>query len=218
MMSRKQTCILAALVLAAIAVVPAAQAQIRPSWELTGFAGGFFAGDLYTVNDARIQIKDSWTYGGRVGANLTPQFGLEASYAYGSSDLSVRQSALYSGALGDVSVHEIDLNGLFGEAFYRQAYGYFTLGIGMTIFDPNITDVSTDTKTRFATNIGLGVKYFMTPKLGLRLDGRYRLTDTNITTDSDIYCDPYWGCWSYYSTWYDSGEITLGLVYKLGGD
>jgi len=215
-MSRRRTLVLGILILAAVATASAAQAQMPREWELTAFGGGFLAGDIYSAGSATIQVDDTWTYGARIGTNLSPTFGLEASYARASSDLSARGIADYTGALGTVTFDQIDLNGNFGSGFYRQAYGYFTLGIGMTILTPHAADVNTDTNTRFSTNIGLGLKYFMSPKLGLRLDGRYRLTDTNISTDDYVYCDPYYGCYSYYSTWYDSGEITAGLVYKLG--
>lgn len=217
-MSGKKNLVLAVLVLATVAVAPAAQAQMRPSWELTPFGGWFLAGDLYSYSGGTLRVDDAVTFGGRIGANLNEQFGIEASYAHANSDLSYT-GLLPDGApgLGSVGFDEIDLNGNFGSGFYRQAYGYFTFGMGMTVFTPHTFQVDSGTITRFATNIGIGGKYFFHPKLGLRIDARYRLTSTDITTDGGTYCDPYWGCYSYYSTWYDTGEITAGLTYKLGG-
>jgi hypothetical protein len=205
------------LAVAALAVAPA-NAQMKPTWELNAFGGGLLAGDLYTLDNGQVTVEDSWIYGGRLGANLNDQFGIEASYAHANSDVGYRGTIPEGGSAlsGNVSFDEIDLNGNFGSAFYRQAYGYFTIGLGMTIFTPHVSQIDAGTSTRFASNIGVGGKYFFNQKLGLRIDARYRLTSTDITTDSGAYCDPYWGCYSYYSTWYDTGELTAGLVYKLG--
>lgn len=210
-------CSVAVLVALAAGSAPPAQAQLHPTWEASAFGGGFLAGDIYSYEGGKITVKDSWAYGGRVGAQLSPQFALEAVYSRASSDLRASGSVVPEGPTGSVTVDMVDLNGLFGEGFYRQAFGYFTFGVGMTIFTPHVAGFDQGTRTRFATNFGLGLKYFMSPKLGLRIEGRYRLTDTNIATGDYIYCyPPPYGCYSYYSTWYDSGEITAGLTYRFG--
>jgi len=56
----------------------------------------------------------------------------------------------------------------------------------------------------------------MNPKMGVRLDARWRVTDTAITTSSGVYCDFYGYCWGYSSDWYNSGEFTAGIEYKIG--
>lgn len=212
-----------ALIIFALLLAPAllpggvALAQLDPTWEASAFGGGFLAGDIYSYEGGKVTVKDSWTYGGRIGAQLSPQFALEAVYARASSDLRASGTNVPDGPQGSVTADMVDLNGLFGEGFYRQAFGYFTFGVGMTIFTPHVAGFDQGTRTRFATNFGLGLKYFMSPKLGLRIEGRYRLTDTNIATGDYIYCyPPPYGCYSYYSTWYDSGEITAGLTYRFG--
>mgnify|MGYP001332539310 CR=1 FL=1 len=53
------------------------------------------------------------------------------------------------------------------------------------------------------------------PPVALRLEGRWRVTDTQITTSSGVYCDYYGYCYYYASDWYNSGEFTAGLTYKL---
>ena len=91
-----------------------------------------------------------------------------------------------------------------------RTHGYECLGPTATHIFFLILD-GTDTITALAAKIG------MSPKLALRLEGRWRITDTNITTSSGVYCD-YWGyCYGYASDWYSSGELSAGLTYKLGG-
>ena len=70
-------------------------------------------------------------------------------------------------------------------------------------------------KTLFKFNFAIGMKYEMSPKLSTRLDGRWRVTDTNITTDSGVWCDPYGYCYGYASSWYNSGELIAGLSYSF---
>jgi hypothetical protein len=198
-------------------VSPPAHAQLRPTWEVSAFGGGHLAGDIYSYEGTRVRLKDTWTYGGRVGAQLTSQFALEAVYGRASSKLEARGSFPPEVALGSVTTNMVDLNGIFGDSFYRQAFGYFTFGIGMTIFTPHVADLDQGTRTRFATTFGIGLKYFMNPKLGLRIEGKYRLTDTNWASGDYVYCyPPPYGCYRYVSTWYDSGDITAGLTYRFG--
>jgi hypothetical protein len=49
----------------------------------------------------------------------------------------------------------------------------------------------------------------------LRIEGRWRVTSTNVTTSSGLWCDPYGFCYSYASNWYNSGELIGGLGIKL---
>jgi opacity protein-like surface antigen len=65
------------------------------------------------------------------------------------------------------------------------------------------------------STMGAGAKVDLSQALALRFEGRWRVTDTAISTSSGVYCD-YWGyCYSYSSDWYNSGELTAGLTYKL---
>jgi opacity protein-like surface antigen len=98
------------------------------------------------------------------------------------------------------------------------------LGVGWTNTSPEVNAVNAsnqpvkiDGNSLFAFNLGIGTIIDMNPKVGVRLDARWRVTDTNVTTSSGVYCD-YWGyCWTYASDWYNSGEFTAGLQYKFGG-
>ena len=119
---------------------------------------------------------------------------------------------------------EYDLNFLVSQPSPNPSmWPYFTLGFGWSVTHPEVhgTDptktINAKSNSLFALNFGIGSLVEMRPNLSLRLDARWRVTDTHITTSSGVYCD-YWGyCWGYSSDWYNSGELTAGLTYRMGG-
>lgn len=223
-----------AVVVACVGSVPAAA---QTSWqydsgdeqavELTLYNGYYIASDIYTstgsVAGAQIGLKNSYMWGARLGFNPNPAVGIEFAYARTGSDLEVSSSVpgYNPGDLGRLNANQYDLDFLFYQPTPNpRARGYFTLGFGWTVTDPDIQAPSgqqVDSNSLFAWNFGIGGKMDINEKLMLRLEGRWRVTDTGITTSSGVYCD-YWGyCYSYASDWYNSGELTAGLTFKLGG-
>jgi len=55
----------------------------------------------------------------------------------------------------------------------------------------------------------------MSKAVALRLEGRWRVMSTNITTSGGLWCDPWGYCYQYASNWYDSGELNGGLSIRL---
>lgn len=216
--------LLAAAVLALSAPQAAAQYGEAKKVEVTPYGGWYIASDLYTTVGAQIGISNSFIYGGRIGIFPNQRFGIEASYGRASSDLKIRSSS--SGfpsntPLGSLTVEQWDGNLVFTQRKMGnpRATGFFTIGAGATNFSADVETASgsgSGSKTHFAWNIGIGTKYDMSEKVALRLDGRYRAADTDVNTSGGVYCDIYGFCYSYSSSWYDSGEISAGLTYKLG--
>jgi opacity protein-like surface antigen len=209
----------AVLLAAAILALSASQAIAQygeKKVELTPFGGWYIASDLYTASSAQIGINNSVVYGARLGVFPNPKFGIEGSYSRASSDLEiVNSSATFpsSTPLGSLTVDEWDGNLVFTAQKSPKATSFFTLGAGATTFSVDANGVS-ESKTQFAWNFGIGTKISMSEKVALRLDGRFRSTETDINTSSGVYCDPFY-CYEYSSSWYSSGEISAGLAYRL---
>lgn len=223
-LSGARAAILTITILALSASQALAQYGGQKKIELTPFGGWYIASDLYTTVGAQIGINNSVIYGGRLGIFPSPRGGLEVSYSRASSDLTTRSTSVgfpTTTPLGTLTVNEWDGNFVFTQQHMGnpKATGFFTIGAGATNFsvDTN-TAAGSASNTRFAWNIGIGSKYDMSEKVALRIDGRYRSTSTNLSTNSGVYCDYYGFCYSYSSDWYSSGEISAGLAYKLGGD
>ena len=215
-----------------------AQYQTGPIWEITAFNGYYIASDLYTtlpaspsVGEANIGLDNSYMYGARLGLTPNPRFTIEGVWTHASSDVTVNQQVggFNPTSLGKLGLDSFDLDFLFLQpTASARAAGYFTLGFGWTITDPQLSIQdgvnpppssagTPESNSLFSWNFGLGAKIDMSERLALRLEGRWRVTDTGITTSSGVYCD-YWGyCYGYASDWYNSGELTAGLTLKLGG-
>jgi len=72
---------------------------------------------------------------------------------------------------------------------------FIFLGLGATQYSPDdVMGNSVDSRTRFSTTWGGGVKWYGTDHVGVRMTARW--TPTYINTDPTGYwCSPYWGCW-----------------------
>jgi hypothetical protein len=225
----------------ATAVTVAVLFMTPPTWAqgygrslaLSGFAGYNLASDIYNgnsgVNNASLELKNGFMWGGRLTAFTSEYSAVEFAYTRNQSDLAIKQN---SGALpttfatGSLGQDEYDLNFLISQPGPNpRVWPFFSLGFGWTVTSPDIQGPTTPSATLpnpksnslFAFNFGAGTMVAMGSKLALRLDARWRVTDTAITTSSGVYCD-YWGyCWSYASDWYNSGEFSAGLTYHLGG-
>ena len=219
----------AALAAAVIAIAGASTASaqyysFQPHAELTALGGAYFGGTVYTGSSTvlrrDVNIGDDWAYGGRLAYVFSPAIGLEAGFVYSKADMNLSAGAGQGPAkFGELTESRYELN--FN--FYTNpgpVVGYFTLGGGLTHFvaegNPSIVTGANNrvSDDRFSSNIGLGVKLNTSEKMGIRLDGRWRYTDTNVGGDQ-YYCDIYGFCYSYDNSYYGSGELTGGLSYSF---
>ena len=80
----------------------------------------------------------------------------------------------------DVNTYELSALYNYGRGRVR---GYFGLGAGVMDFSP-VLAASTGSSARFTTSLSAGGKFFVTPRVALRLDGtyRFRVTDNRVST------------------------------------
>lgn len=196
------------------------------TFEISPFAGGYFGGRLYgntvvtttpgtTTTFVFLEPADDLTYGVRLAYNVTRHFAFEFDWTSARADLKtpnqfgVSPGNLKVGRLRQ-NVYEANMLFNFGK---RRAVGYFGLGAGAATLDR--TDATVDvSRTRFTANVSAGAKFFFTPRVGLRLDGRYRALDQQSDSDHrdcdrDGFCSDRWNRWSY------NGELTGGLVFAF---
>jgi len=205
----------------------------KPSPEIGVFGGYYIASDLYNVTSgvgagSQIGLENSFMWGGRLGLNPNRNLGVEFVYTHAGSEVKINKTTVGgpSNSVGTINLNSGDMNFLFKQPSLGnpRTTGFFELGFGWTWTDPSgIKNPATpgqnslSPKTLFNWNFGLGGMMDLNDKLALRLDGRWRITDTHVSTSSGVWCD-YWGyCYSYSSDLYNSGELTAGLTYKLGG-
>lgn len=220
-----------ALVCGIFALALPASAQDRAgTWEISPFAGGYLGGRLYgttttvlstaapgvtPVTFNFLEPDDDLAYGARLAYNVTRHFGLEVDWSAARTDLRT------PGVFGVFPRHETvgrlrqnvyEANGLFNFG-RRRVVGYIGIGGGAAVLDREISGLDLPTTTRFTANVSVGGKFFFTPRVGLRIDGRYRAID--LRSDRDGFdCDNDRFCrdrrnWSY------NGEVTGGLVFAF---
>ena len=217
----------------AIALTNVSIANAQRRIEITPFAGYYIASDLYSAysstanpGSSNVELTNSFMWGGRLTAS-TPRAGVEFAYTRAGSDVKIKrlQGTQPREKIGRMNLDSYDINFLaYQPTNNPRVMPFGVLGIGWTVTHPEIdpdfhiaSAAQPKSNTLFNFNFGLGTKIEMNPKLSLRLEGRWRVTDTSITTSSGVFCDAYGYCYSYASDWYNSGELIGGISYALGG-
>jgi hypothetical protein len=223
-----------ALACAVLTLAAPAFAQDRTgTWEISPFAGGFLGGRLYgssgsggpgngspgnpflasNSNDF-LREDDDLAYGGRLAYNVTRHFGLEVDWTSSRTDL--RTPNFFGVFPRDLKVGTLrqdiyEANALFNFG-RRRVIGYVVIGAGSAVERRDVPGVSPEATGHFTASLGFGGKFFFTPRVGVRLEGRYRAID--LTDDRDMFdCNHNGFCndgnrrnWSY------NAEATGGLV------
>lgn len=201
----------------AMGVADALAAQ-EQRFQLYAIGGGYFATDLYvgTSPNSKVELSDSWTYGGRFVYFPNHRFGVEFSYARAVSNLKTRNDSTFGSTVetGDVGLDQIDISGIYA-GYQGPASGYLSIGLGSSILSPHIPGRNTSSSGRFAWNIGIGGMFQFGESMVARIDGRYRGMNTNRSTGSSNWCDGFGYCYGYASWVYWSGEVTAGLGFRF---
>ena len=228
-MFRHKLTVLALLAAGSIACISVASAQT--SLEINPFAGYYIASDIYngygTGGSGNVELTNSFMWGGRLTWS-SPRGGLEFGYTRTGSDAKLHNTLAGqpggSDKVGRIDFDSYDINFLgYQPSGNPRVTPFGLIGFGWSVTHPEIENAfaigagatKPKSNTLFNFNFGLGTKIAMGEKFGLRIEGRWRVTDTALTTSSGIWCDPYGYCYSYASDWYNSGELIGGITYQL---
>lgn len=189
---------------------------------------GFFG---YTLSEG-IKISETELPNGRFVNEITPvssiSWGLGVDFELGRNwavgfNFSQQESEFRTEYVGGGSQVWTDMK-------VRNYHGIFTYnfgprdarmrpflfgGIGATQYAPTpIEGVEISGDTKFSSTWGGGIKYYMTPNIGIRISGRW--TPTYIYSEAEgIWCSPYWPwvCWvvgsSNYSHQFEFGAALM---------
>ena len=220
--------VLAATLAAAVLCVSNASAQVK--WDITPFVGYYIASDLFntysstSAGTSGVELTNSLAWGGRLTA-INRRGAVEFAYTRTGSDMKLKQplGTQPRSTFGRLDIDNYDLNFIGYEPTGNPKVTPFgVIGIGWSVTHPSIDSdfqlgngPSPESNTLFNFNFGLGVRIAMNEKLATRLEGRWRVTDTNLETSSGLWCDPYGYCYSYSSNWYDAGELEAGISYSF---
>lgn len=220
-----------ALACGILALPRPALAQDRAgTWEISPFAGGYLGGRIYGINSTAVvtsgagidtitfrfvEPDDDLTYGARLAYNVTRHFAFEVDWTSARTDLrtpDVSGTFPRHERIARLRQNVYEANGLFNFG-RRRAVGYVGIGAGAAVLDLKVAGIDASSLSRFTANVSAGGKFFFVPRVGLRLDARYRVIDLRSDRDGSS-CDRDSFCrdrrnWSY------NGELTGGLVFAF---
>lgn len=209
---------------ALLLALPATAQDRSETIEITPFAGAYFGGTLESgstaVFDYDADVDTDAVYGLRIGYQFNNWAGVEFMGAWAAPDVKYPGGdALFepSRTVGELKMQNYAVNGVFNFTKGRFV-PYFTIGAGATAMKLSVAQGDTSWDTRFTSNLGGGLKIWVTPHFGLRIDGRFYATYIG---EGDG-CDDDWDHCHYYddyyyddSIWYTSGEVTGGLTFAF---
>jgi hypothetical protein len=168
--------------------------QITPhgSWNTSSKLEGYYG---------KYKATDAFGFGGSLsigkgfeasGVTRSAFFDIQYNY-YKCEGSYYTYNGLEAGELGDLSVHSI-LGGVTKGTGNGVVEGYGGFWMGATIYDPSY---SSDSYTRFTMSFGAGLKYYMSEKVGLRLNGQMNM--------------PIWGG-DFVVSWYPGAGVSPGAM------
>jgi outer membrane protein OmpA-like peptidoglycan-associated protein/opacity protein-like surface antigen len=173
----------AALTLLLLSFAPAVFAQARDnSWEV-----GYFGGTNFYANE--LKIENAFTYGLRVGYNITP--GLEIEVTYATSDWANFQQptstliaenpvnfAFTTDFSAKVTSYNLRAIGNFSNS-WRRWKPFLFAGAGNHKIDLSESWIPTRVDGGATFNLGTGIRFFFTDNLAARMEGsiEYEVND-----------------------------------------
>lgn len=174
-----------ALCLLLPAAASAQQFEIAPL-TLAGYTTGANI-EPRTTGVTDLKIDNGWMWGAQGGFIFPNGVGIEIQMRRQRTGLSMT-SGSQDVRLFYLTSYEVDGNLLYQFAHSKAIEPFVDAGIGATFF-------SSDELTRQsfpAWNVGVGVKWYFLPRVGARIEGRYRGTFLNTSTSD--YCVPFSFC------------------------
>ncbi len=191
--------------------------------EITPFGGWHWTGSIPAYRQD-IKVSDEGNYGIRIGAAIRDQQIIEFEWNHTNNSATFRE---YNNGIpsGDLIKVPLTMNyymlGVQHELTYEEAlvpYGLFNLGLVDVRYD-GTTSIPGSSDIYFVAGLGGGIKYFISDKIGIRLQARLLLPmqfggvgfGCGIGTGGG-------GCGAGVSTYTSiiQGDFTGGIILKLG--
>lgn len=190
----------------------------RHTFELTPFGGSRFGGviDLNSGPFNYLTIRSTWDYGGWLDVDVVPHFQAEFLWNHQPTVLSGHELTGITPRIGEANLDMYQWGGVLSVLRPEsKVQPYFASGLGFTHFTAHSAVLQyLPFDNRFSFNIGVGVKYFLTRHVGLRLDARYSPTRT--TSSIGTFCGPFFACFAARVPNYaQQGQANLGVVFRF---
>ena len=146
---------------------PGAWARDR-HFDITPFIG-FRAGGTFldTVEDETLTVDESMVYGLTVDIDYDATGQLQLLWSHQTSEFKTPSAAE---SRFNLNIDYLHFGGTYSWATDEKFKPYVAFSVGATYFQP--IDSGYNDEWRFSMGLGLGFKYFITPRIGLMLEGR----------------------------------------------
>lgn len=195
----------------AAAPLKAGEHQLRRI-EITGFGGMQFGGStLSRLGQFQLAAKPS--YGAMLDIRVRPDATVQFLYDRQDTVLDFRDNHPFfpTRVLVDVAVEYYHAGGTV-ELSDKRLRPYISMTMGATRFAPGREDLSDE--WRFSIGFGAGFKTYVTPRFGVRVDGR--VWPTFLRTSGGFFCSAPGGCLvSVEADFLTQGNVTGGLFFTF---
>jgi opacity protein-like surface antigen len=143
--------------------------------EITPFAGYTMGGEFdgtntTTAQSTTLKVDETSSYGVMLDFNQADGSQIELYYSRQATRLKAKNDVFSGTDLFDLDISYIHIGGTYGTA--QGKIKPFVVGtIGATYMDPKGQGL--DSVTKFSLSLGGGAKFFITDRIGLRLEGRW---------------------------------------------
>jgi hypothetical protein len=192
-------------------------AQATPGSVEVGVGGGRFLGGTLAKGsnrafDTTVGVDQNPTGGFWLGAQLSPEWGVEFAYRRTATEVIEHQSGLFSHqrALAGLDVASIEVLAI--RSFrYGNFLPYLGAGVGLTNLDLDAPDPSLRDSNRGALSLTGGACFYLARWLGIRIDVRERATYLGARSQGQDHG------WLDTGRWFFNTELTGGVFASFGG-
>ncbi len=144
----------------------------QKAFEISPSAGYMVSGRVQFV-EGIFDIKDAPSFGVSASIKSNSHMGVELDYTWASAtDAHFRSSIplLIKDFDTKINIHHISINSISYLTSHETIQPFFNIGLGLAIFD--IKDSGKSDPVKFSLNMGLGLKYFINDRIGIKLQAR----------------------------------------------
>ena len=172
-------------------VLAGAPAFAQPRTELSLLAGYTSSAEIDQKARGIEQLElesGFWTWSVTAGRLFSPRLGVELSFAQQGAAITIGTGAA-SADLFDVKLQQLHANVVYAFAKEGARFAPFAFaGLGAAFLDAR----DLDRETKFAWDVGAGLKWFPGRTFGARVQIRYN--PTQLGDESSDFCDPFGFC------------------------
>jgi opacity protein-like surface antigen len=145
------------------------QANAQKNPEIFGLAGYQLNGDV-TVAQGELNFDDGVSYGAGIDIPVDRNMKAEISWSMANSSVSLDEYLGTNVPIADLYIHTFQAGALIEPQSNKKVSPFGLLSLGATLFNPKGDEY--DDEWRFSIALGVGVKVYLSDKVGLRFQGR----------------------------------------------